>query len=154
MRKCQQTLDDPEHVNTQIGHPAAIQSTKVNIGESLNLTAAVNSSGILHNVQDYLLWTAQLVRSTGAILSIDLFFPTASLSDVAAGQFAQKCTELNAMNVSVMVTIGPEMNANWHPYGQRPATFVKLFRTLATAIRRVTNGTALVWAPVSVCLYF
>lgn len=108
-----QTLDDPEHVNTLLGHISAIQMTQVNIGETLNLTAAVNSSGILHTVPDYLSWTAQLVRSTGAILAISLYFPSASVSEFAAKEFAQKCADLNSKNLSVMVAIGPEMNGNF-----------------------------------------
>ena len=69
----------------------------------------MNSSGILHSVPDYLLWTANLVRGTGAILGIDLI-PVDTVSLEAIDAIGQKCAQLNALNLSVMVRFAPGMN--------------------------------------------
>ncbi|KAJ3021118.1 UNVERIFIED_CONTAM: hypothetical protein HDU68_009793 [Siphonaria sp. JEL0065] len=47
----------------------------------------------------------------------------------------------------VMVRFAPEFNGNWFSYGQQPTRFVKEFRRIVTAIRKVTNRVAFVWAP-------
>jgi hypothetical protein len=142
-------VDDPQHANKVLNQTMAIQTTRLEISESLHLNATVNSTGILHQVQDFLIWQGKLVRGTGAIFGIDLI-PVDRVSTDAIQSFAAKCEELNALNIPVMVRIAPEMNGNWRPYGQDPITFIQLFREIAFTVRERTNNTAIVWSPAPV----
>ena len=102
-------VDDPQHVNQVLNQSLAIQTTRVDIGEILYLNATVNSSGILHPIQDFLVWQGKLVRGTGAIFGIDLI-PVDRVSTEAVEQFGTKCAELNALQIPIMVRFAPEMN--------------------------------------------
>ena len=103
------TKDDPEHVNLLLNVSAAIQTATIYISDTLELTAQVNSSGILHVVPDYLNWTANLIKGTGAIFGIDVI-PSGNVSMNALIQMGSKCVELNAMNISILLRFQPEMN--------------------------------------------
>jgi hypothetical protein len=50
--------------------------------------------------------------------------------------------------VPVFLRYGPEMNGNWmEHFGQRPSLYIPSFQKLASYVHRLTNLTAMVWAP-------
>ncbi len=81
------------------------------MSSTLILPGTAVSAGINHTVPDIYLWTASLVRGTGAIMGITLV-PSVPLQNVTAEgvqQVARKCAEINAMGVSVLLNFAPEM---------------------------------------------
>ncbi|TPX30946.1 hypothetical protein SmJEL517_g05626 [Synchytrium microbalum] len=95
-------------------------------------------------------WQAQQVGALGAIFEITLQ-PDNTLEVVPDSFFtavAAQMAHLNSYyNVPVILRWGHEMNGGWMTYGLHPNAYVLSFRKLSTAIRQVTNMTAMMWAP-------
>ena len=65
----------------------------------------------------------------------------ANFSQASLDSFASACREINAKGIPIMLRYGHEMNGDWTSYGVRPVNYVRGFRRMAEAIRRVTNMT-------------
>ncbi|KAI8901847.1 glycoside hydrolase superfamily [Globomyces pollinis-pini] len=153
-------LDDPENFNNDLGYATSIQDVVFYMNNSLNTRGFVNSSGIIHSVPDVFIWTADLIRKTGAVMGVTVV-PTVPLNTLTNSTYqflGQKCRQINDMGIPIMLRYAPDMNGklyiphflgNWHIYGQNPTVYRKSFRDVAKAIRNSTNNTAMVWAPTS-----
>ncbi|KAJ3155760.1 hypothetical protein HDU86_004229 [Geranomyces michiganensis] len=160
--------EDPQSFNRALGRNAAIIDGYFMISDTLERAGNVNSSGISHQIPDYYNWTAGLVGGTGAIMGMTVM-PYKGLGNVSVQamlQLGEKCRQINAFGVPIMLRFAPEMNGNWYPWGQSPSEYVAVFRQLAQIVRnatmpaiagnsttssRVVNETvartAIVWAP-------
>lgn len=119
------------------------------LSKNLVVAGNVNSSGIIHYVDDLFFWTANLIRGSGAIMSITLIptVPMANIEQSAFAQVVEKCQMINAMGVAVMLNFAPSMNGNWYPYGQSPRAYLQAFQLLSNLVQNGTNQTAMVWSP-------
>jgi hypothetical protein len=145
------SIDDPEYFNQDLGFSASIQDVVFFMNETFTTSGFVNSSGYIHEVSDVFLWTAALIRGTGAIMGISVI-PTIPLTQVnrtGLELLAKKCKDVNDLGIPVLLRFAPDMNGNWHPYGQDPINYKLKFREMAGTVRNHTNNTALVWSPVS-----
>lgn len=92
------------------------------MNETLILSSNVTSIGIPHFVPDAYLWTAALIRGTGAIMALHII-PSVNLSlisNTTLSALAAKCAEINEMGVPVLLHYCPDMNGNWYSYGIYP----------------------------------
>ncbi|KAJ1339605.1 hypothetical protein BSLG_005784 [Batrachochytrium salamandrivorans] len=120
---------------------------------ALLTSANVNSSGILHTVSDSFVWTAALIRGTGAIMGVTVI-PLAPLSSIQ-----MTCLFHSLENVKyqfywspILLRYAPQMNGNWLPWtGSR--AYRESFVKLANMVHNTTNNTAMVWSPVSALSY-
>ncbi|KAJ3182449.1 hypothetical protein HDU87_008613 [Geranomyces variabilis] len=161
--------EDPQSFNRALGRNAAIIDGYFMISDTLERANNVNSSGISHQIPDYYNWTAGLVGGTGAIMGITVM-PYKGLGNVSVQamlQLGEKCREINAFGVPILLRFAPEMNGNWYPWGQSPSQYIAVFRQLAQIVRNATTPasavnsttgtsadsnvtlarTAMVWAP-------
>ncbi|KAI8903567.1 glycoside hydrolase superfamily, partial [Gorgonomyces haynaldii] len=145
-------VDDPQNFNREIKKQAAIQESTFYLDDQDFLVSGnVNSSGIIHQVEDRVSWTAALIRGTGAVMGMTVI-PQVPLQNISLQSFkkvAEKCKMVNEMGVPVMLRFAPEMNGNWYPYGQQPKDYIRYFQNLTALVRNVTNNTAMVWSPAS-----
>lgn len=156
------SLDDPEFFNKRLGYAASIQDVVFFMSETLELNAKVNSTGFIHDEDDVYIWTANLIKGTGAVMGITLI-PMVSLEMIlqsAIEKLAKKCKEINDMGIPILLRFAPDMNGilyltkgNWHPYGQNPGLYKFVFQKIANQIRSTTNNTAMVWSPTSALGY-
>lgn len=105
-------FDDPASFNTALSYSTSIQAISILLTPNLTLSAPVNSSGTIHTTPDILLWTAALIRGTGAIMSISVV-PTVPLDDVGNATLvllAMKCAQINKMGIPVLLRYAPDMN--------------------------------------------
>lgn len=144
--------DDPQHFNQDLGYDSQIHTASFEMNQDNLVTeGTVNSLGVNHTVPDVFLWTASLIKSTGAIMQIQLI-PTVPLSLVtfeAVQKLAEKCRQINEMGVPILLNFAPEMNGNWFIYGQDPINFKNVFQIVSVTVRNITNNTAIVWSPSS-----
>ncbi|KAJ3152222.1 hypothetical protein HDU89_001441 [Geranomyces variabilis] len=160
--------EDPQSFNRALGRNAAIIDGYFMISETLEHANNVNSSGISHPIPDYYNWTAGLVGGTGAIMGMTVM-PYKGLGNVSVQamlQLGEKCRQINAFGVPILLRFAPEMNGNWYPWGQSPSQYITVFRQLAQIVRNATTPasavnatgpagasnetlarTAIVWAP-------
>jgi hypothetical protein len=156
------SLDDPEFFNNRLGYAASIQDVVFFMTETLELKGKVNSTGFIHEENDVYIWTANLIRGTGAVMGITLI-PTVSLDKILQGtieSLVMKCKEINDMGIPILLRFAPDMNGiiyltkgNWHPYGQNPGIYKFVFQKISNRIRDATNNTAMVWSPTSALGY-
>jgi hypothetical protein len=112
-------LTDPQHFDGDIGITSHIYTAIFPISKTLTVSGTVNSLGVDHIVDDVYLWTAALIRGTGAIMGIEII-PIVALSLItpsALALLAQKCKDVNDLGVPVLLSFAPEMNGNWFIYG-------------------------------------
>jgi hypothetical protein len=149
------SIDDPEHFNLDVGVSASIQDVVFFMNQTFTTGGSVNSSGYLHQVDDVFSWTAALIRGTGAIMSITVIptIPLTQVNQTGLHLLATKCKDVNEMGIPVLLRFAPDMNGNWHPYGQDPIRYRTKFREMVFAVRNATNNTAIVWSPVSALGY-
>lgn len=67
----------------------------------------------------------------------------ADIADVASFMAEQT----DRLAVPLLLSVAPEMNAPWRPWGQQPAAYRDLFRDLGTAVRAAAPAIRLVWSP-------
>lgn len=94
----------------------------------------------------------QQVASVGAaaLLTLEPTTPLARLTAADAGKLVGQLRQLHArFGTDFLVRFAPEMNSNWHAWGQQPRSYVAAFDVVATAVHSgLTRTTAqMVWAP-------
>ncbi|KAJ3114083.1 hypothetical protein HDU96_002578 [Phlyctochytrium bullatum] len=98
-----------------------------------------------------LMWHASEVQLVKGILelTIEPIVDIAQIKDETYDQIAGWARDINVQKgVPILLRFGHEMNGNWVlAYGYRPIAYKTAFRKMATAVRKVTNMTAMVWAP-------
>ncbi|KNE71597.1 hypothetical protein AMAG_16159 [Allomyces macrogynus ATCC 38327] len=92
-----------------------------------------------------------VLRVDGAILGLTVMpvDPLDQLSDAVYDQLGRTCAEINRHGIPVMLRYAHEMNGNWFSYGQAPGAYRASFIKAATAVKKYTNLTSMVWAPNS-----
>ena len=93
---------------------AAIHDAFFYINDTLITNTVVNSSGVLHSVSDIFAWTAALIQGTGAIMGMTVIpiVPLSSLTNNTINLLAEKCRNINAMGIPILLRFAPEMNGN------------------------------------------
>ena len=72
----------------------------------------------------------------------------ARLNEEDASKFAAAVARATQDDDSfLLLRFAPEMNGSWTPWGRRPVTYVRAFRTLADAVHDATDAAKLVWSP-------
>jgi hypothetical protein len=82
------------------------------MNHTISTSGFVNSSGYVHVEEDVFLWTASLIRGTGAIMGITII-PTVPMSSIwkeAYDKIALKCKQINQMGIPILLRFGPDMN--------------------------------------------
>lgn len=131
-------VDDAIKLTNRMGKTVPIFNTFINI----------NSTDFQ---VDILNWQAQQVQKLGGMLEITLL-PKELISKISNQMLYRFATQVRKINsyygVPVFLRYGPEMNGNWmEHFGQRPSLYIPSFQKLASYVHRLTNLTAMVWAP-------
>ncbi|KAJ3095957.1 hypothetical protein HDU97_006343 [Phlyctochytrium planicorne] len=96
-------------------------------------------------------WHGYEVQKVRGMLELTLepVSDIAQIPDDIYDLIGRELRDINSQKgVPVLLRYGHEMNGDWVlAYGYRPIAFKTSFRKMATAIRRYTNMTAMVWAP-------
>ncbi|KAJ3114084.1 hypothetical protein HDU96_002579 [Phlyctochytrium bullatum] len=96
-------------------------------------------------------WHGYEVQKIRGILELTLepISDIAEIPDELYDNIAKELRDINAdKGVPVLLRYGHEMNGDWVlAYGYRPIAYKNSFRKMANAVRRLTNLTAMVWAP-------
>lgn len=84
------------------------------MNEPFSTKGIVNSSGILHEVKDVYMWSAMLIRGTGAIMSMTVIptLPLDAYTNQTLISLAAKCKEINEMGIPILLRFAPDMNGN------------------------------------------
>ncbi len=81
------------------------------------------------------------------VLTLEPHAGLAAVDDGVIGRLGDDLRHLNESGVPVIVRFAHEMNGSWYAWGQQPAEYVRVFRTLSAQIRRSAPGSAIMWAP-------
>jgi hypothetical protein len=115
--------DDPANFNADIQYNASIQEVVFYIYQRPPLDAVVNASGSNTSVFDYNIYTASLVRGTGALMGI-IILPTEGLEVVgqeALQTLARKCPDINVQQrVKVLLNFAPHRGERHGPVRSGP----------------------------------
>ncbi|KAJ3067318.1 hypothetical protein HDU98_009493 [Podochytrium sp. JEL0797] len=95
-------------------------------------------------------WFGSEAGRVGAILELTMqpTSPVTSYTQVHLDALSAELFNINTRyGVPVLMRFGHEMNGPWTTYAFDPTGFIPLFRNMAASVRKVTNMTAMVWAP-------
>jgi hypothetical protein len=82
-----------------------------------------------------------------AVLTVEPSISLDQVSEVEATNLAQRMALFNAEGVPVLLRFAPEMNGNWHAWGQQPDAYIEAFRLVADAVHTFAPDTSMLWSP-------
>ncbi|KAJ3219013.1 hypothetical protein HDU67_003003 [Dinochytrium kinnereticum] len=140
------------HLNWAYDNPTAITNRLGKVAPAvINAFMKIDMSKTVPFDFDSLRWHGYEVQKVRGIfeLTLEPISDIAGIPDELYDQIAREIRDINTQKgVPVMLRYGHEMNGDWVlAYGYRPIAYKTSFRKMATAIRKYTNMTAMVWAP-------
>ncbi|TPX37686.1 hypothetical protein SmJEL517_g00555 [Synchytrium microbalum] len=138
--------DTPKLLNDRTGKKWSLW----HIGQNI---PAFSANSNTPNVDTTVNETLLELTNTDAGILLDVFpfnnagtsYSAISANDIQA--LANQCAAYNKKGRKVWLRLASEMNGNWYPYAQQPASFVQLWINVTNAVRAVAPSTAMLWSP-------